>query len=136
MATDERHNGWTNYATWRINLELADDVVQSMAADTEQFADTYDLAKAIQERCEEAVTNYGELEGLAVDYAMAFMDGVNWYEIAEHAAEEYAGIAGYMTDEDGDADDDDERTCSVENCGHTAIPNGTMCYAHSNLAQL
>jgi hypothetical protein len=103
---DQKYNGWTNYATWRINLELADDTVESWSQDIPRYQDAYatvsDLADAIQQSCEEAVTNYGALEGLAVDYAMAFMDDVNWYEIAEHAAENYPAMI--VADEDDDAD--------------------------------
>lgn len=73
--TDTKHNGWTNYATWRINLECFDDMesCKGMSADT----------------CEELVTEHIEAqsEGLALDYALAFIADVNWYEIAEHLEE-------------------------------------------------
>lgn len=69
---DTKYNGWTNYATWRVNLELFDGFEhegESMTADDYKFM-------AIE---------YLEADGtagLAFDYAMAFLDEVNWHEIA------------------------------------------------------
>lgn len=73
----EKHNGWTNYATWRIKLEIFDDYDSSIYPD-EVTADE------IKQTAEEHITQFGEHEtGFAVDYAMAFIAKVNWYEIAE-----------------------------------------------------
>ena len=69
-------NGWTNYATWRVNLEMLDGYETSTR-------DTYDLSKELQLYCEEIIEE-STPDGLAKDYALAFMDDVNWYEIAEH----------------------------------------------------
>ena len=79
------HNGWTNYATWRVNLECFDgmDSCKGMTAET----------------CEDMVVEhiYRQSEGLAYDtdhaqqvleYAMAFLSEVNWHEIAEHLSDE------------------------------------------------
>ena len=69
------YNGWTNYATWRVNLEVFDGGDwQGMTA-----RDFKDLA-------EEHIES--QSEGLARDYALAFLADVNWYEIAEHYATE------------------------------------------------
>jgi hypothetical protein len=38
-------------------------------------------------------------EGFTVDFAVAFMDDVNWHEIAKHVNEEYLFV------EEGDDDD-------------------------------
>jgi hypothetical protein len=70
--TDTKYNGWTNYATWRVNLEMFD----GFEPDYEMEADDYKLM-AIE---------YLEADGtagIAFDYAMAFIDNVNWHEIAE-----------------------------------------------------
>jgi len=89
MAQGEKYNGWTNYATWRVNLELCDDYCSSMVGE-QTFASRADLADALKENATEAVTNYGELEesSLAVSYALAFLDSVNWHEIADANADE------------------------------------------------
>lgn len=79
------YNGWTNYATWRINLEIFDG---SQASDYGRYGrdDAADLASVLQDSAMEAVS-YGS-KGLALDYALAFMSDVNWREIADHMLED------------------------------------------------
>jgi len=92
---DKKYNGWRNYATWRINLEIVHDYVQSTVYDDAQEAERWakelelnELADELKEYVEEAVTEYGELnDNLAVSYALAFVDDVDFYELAEHARE-------------------------------------------------
>jgi hypothetical protein len=103
MSQDTTYQGWTNYATWRVNLELADDIIQSLSDEdnlTEPYADAYTMSKDLQDQCEEIVTNYGSIEGLAADYALAFMSDVNWLEIAEHAAQDYPHLIAREEEED------------------------------------
>ena len=87
----EKYNGWTNYATWRVGLEIFDgmtlddfgveyDEEDSNMIDTSDFADT--LKNYVEEHIEETS------EGIAKDYALAFVSDVNWYELAEHMIEE------------------------------------------------
>jgi hypothetical protein len=76
------YNGWTNYATWRINLEIFDGLDF-----TEE--DGYSItADGLRDLAEEIVFNGCE-NTLAESYARAFMSDVNWYEIAEHILEMY-----------------------------------------------
>jgi hypothetical protein len=74
----EKYNGWTNYATWRVNLEMFDG------------SDQYWSADSAKEFVEEIIIDSTE-EGVARDYALAFLSDVNWYEIAEHYQEEEEG---------------------------------------------
>ena len=72
----EKHNGWTNYATWRINLEVIDGIE----------IETKTCAATIQEIIEDAVFSQYELgngfvKALVEDYARAFVSEVNFYEI-------------------------------------------------------
>jgi hypothetical protein len=70
---DNKYNGWTNYATWRVNLEMFD----GFEPDGEMDADDYKFM-AIE------FLEAGGTAGLA----LAFIDNVNWHEIAEaHKAE-------------------------------------------------
>jgi hypothetical protein len=85
--TDTTCNGWSNYATWRVNLELISDYADSLDRDRQYFRDTADLADHFSEYVDEVITRGDELEGLAVDYARSFVSDVNWYEIAEHYPE-------------------------------------------------
>lgn len=87
MNTD--YNGWTNYATWRINLELiSDDESWSEWAienrdRNEGDVDANQLADMLQENVEELVCDGRTADTLAAQYAMAFLNNVNWNEIAE-----------------------------------------------------
>ena len=79
------YNGWTNYATWRINLEIFDGI------DPREMGwlklNLYDLADTLQEYAAEVVTMGAS--GLALDYAIAFMADVNFREIANSIVEGY-----------------------------------------------
>lgn len=93
--TDKTYNGWTNYATWRINLEVFDGMEASDfdgADDAE--VDIYDFSKQLQNYAEEAIfsgARYDERRpaNLMEDYARAFLSDVNWYEIAKHMVDDY-----------------------------------------------
>ena len=88
-SNDKGHNGWTNYATWRVNLEVFDGMEAREHFPTEaRDGDTYKLSKALEEYATDAVTDFGQRDGLAVDYALAFLADVNWYEIAQHMIDE------------------------------------------------
>lgn len=83
MTTDNTYNGWTNYETWRVNLELFDGY--DGASDND--LDSYDLAQSLRDMALETIAT--QAQGLALDYAEAFLNSVNWYEIAEHMIEAY-----------------------------------------------
>jgi hypothetical protein len=79
MKNDQTYNGWTNYATWRINLEVFD----GMHSDIDGEKVT---AESCEDYAKEVLSENGE--GLALDYAMAFIASVNWHEIAGHLNED------------------------------------------------
>jgi hypothetical protein len=79
----DRYNGWTNYATWRVNLEMFDGMDVYDAFRITEDDDASELASALEQYADDMLTMNGE-KGLVVDYARAFMADVNWYEIAEH----------------------------------------------------
>ena len=77
----EKHNGWTNYATWRINLEIIDGIEFEVKT----------CAATIQEIVEDVVFSQYELGNgshLVEDYARSFISQVNFYKIAESINEE------------------------------------------------
>jgi len=79
---DTKYNGWTNYATWRVNLEIFDGFDIS-----EYSKDTYELSEQLKDYAEEVI--FGDQDGtLIASYAFAFISEVNWYEIAEHLINE------------------------------------------------
>jgi hypothetical protein len=93
MSNDTRYNGWTNYATWRVNLEVFDGIdprdmwAQEVAGDS-----AYDLAVQLEEFALNFIGDHvddtspnGTVEG----WARAFIADVNWLEIAEHMMDAY-----------------------------------------------
>ena len=81
------YNGWSNYATWRINLEMFDgqEPRDIMGRKPHDF---YELADAMKAQAIEYLEMEGK--GLVLDYALAFLSDVNWVEIAKHKQEEFA----------------------------------------------
>lgn len=82
MTTDNKYNGWTNYATWRVNLEYFDNYDVATLP-----SDVYEASQCLQQD----LVDYLDMttdNGLALDYALAFISDVNWYEIATHLLEE------------------------------------------------
>jgi hypothetical protein len=86
MSKDTTYNGWTNYATWRVNLEMVDGSDWHTRIDDECQA--YELAPMLKEWAEEWIEESSG-EGFARDYALAFLSDVNWYEIALHLIADY-----------------------------------------------
>ena len=82
---DKTYNGWTNYATWRVNLEIFDDF---RVMDKELMDDVYELSQYLRETAEVYIEDSSTEDGLARDYALAFLSDVNWFEIAKHMIDE------------------------------------------------
>ena len=83
------YNGWTNYSTWRVNLEIFDALGNDLKYMDWHKLDKYDLSQAIKEYANELIEQDAK-EGLALDYARAFLSDVNWWEIAKSMLEAYA----------------------------------------------
>ena len=86
----EKYNGWTNYATWRVNIEMFDGVTLEDLNTVE--TDPYDLKDYLEDYAEEMIFSGVRFDerrpsNLMEDYARAFLSDVNWYEIAEHIIE-------------------------------------------------
>jgi len=80
------YNGWTNYATWRINLEILGDI-QWVEEEIEILNE-----EMLEDYVENAVFENNGVSGhlgLMEDYARAFLNNVNYREILEHILEDY-----------------------------------------------
>jgi len=87
--TDKTYNGWTNYETWRVNLEIFDDFdYTEHGYDGLNKDDAYDLGQYLKEYANELIFMGGSPSNLMEDYARAFLQAVNWREIAAHKIEE------------------------------------------------
>jgi hypothetical protein len=93
--TDTTYNGWSNYATWRINLEIFDGIdVGDFDGVDDSEPDTYKISLQLKDYAEEIVFLDSQIGGkspssLMEDYARAFLSEVNWYEIAKHMVNDY-----------------------------------------------
>ena len=88
--SDSTYNGWTNYATWRVNLEIFDGLEHEEMFDLGLPVEQ--LRHVLQDYAEETIAmsvSDPNAPNLAYDYAMAFLDDVNWKEIAEHMIADY-----------------------------------------------
>ena len=81
MSKNNTYNGWHNYATWRINLEIFDGM---------EIDEPYNwrMCKDYVEEILEAEIQGDNNKSLVLSYAFAFIDNVNWYEIAESLNEQ------------------------------------------------
>lgn len=91
--TKETYNGWTNYATWRVNIEIFDGqdakdlgIEKMHGHDAGQCLKSY-AEEIIQQDCWTIDGDHGK--GITLDYAMAFLSNVNWCEIAKHLLDDY-----------------------------------------------
>ena len=91
------YNGWTNYATWRVNLEVFDGLELDLDAyfiEGEE-PDAHLLSGELKDYAEEAIFSgmgYDERRpsNLMEDYARSFLQDVNYVEIAQHMLDAYA----------------------------------------------
>ena len=76
------YNGWTNYATWRVNLEIFDGM-SARDITGRSVPCVSELKDALKDYAEELI-GCSCSDGLAYDYAMAFLADVDWWSIADH----------------------------------------------------
>lgn len=80
MSNDGRYNGWANYETWRVNLELFD----GWEPDGE-----FVTAASLEEWAGELVDSECRADGFSVGIVGTFLAAVNWQEIADAINEAY-----------------------------------------------
>ena len=84
MTQDTTYNGWTNYATWRVNLEIFDGM--NITDYFDERPEVHDVRNWAKEYAAEMVA--AEIpDGLALSYALAFIDQVDFWSIAERLIE-------------------------------------------------
>jgi len=78
----KKHNGWSNYATWRINLEILGDIEFDYIVRPIQLQE-------IVEDCVFQNPNFNSMPHLVEDYARAFLAEVDYIELATSYNEDY-----------------------------------------------
>jgi len=79
MSTQNTYNGWTNYATWRIALEIFDGYEPGYKITSDDCIDIV----------EEVLFSSGSGSNLSDSYARAFLSDVNYHEIANNLNEQF-----------------------------------------------
>jgi hypothetical protein len=84
------YNGWTNYATWRVNLEIFDGMTLEDFGyeDVQESYDFDHFEDVLREYAEEAI-ELTSSPGLARDYALAFLSEVHWLQIAGRLIDDF-----------------------------------------------
>ena len=89
------YNGWTNYETWRVNLEMLDGMSCEdfgLRIDEDDIdSSSRELASGLESYCVELVEMDGK--GFALDLALSFLNKVNFEEIARHMVEDGISIS-------------------------------------------
>lgn len=89
----DSYNGWANYETWRVNLEMIDgltpedfgyDLGDDFANETRKVEM---LSEALERHCFVMIEE--QASGFALDLANSFLARVDWEEIAEHMILDY-----------------------------------------------
>lgn len=73
MKTTDNYNDWTNYETWRVYTQIFKNAEHAH----------YMNAKWLKEFAEAVMLIGTDENSVAYDFAICFLDGVNWDEIAE-----------------------------------------------------
>ena len=87
--TNNNYNGWQNYATWRVNLEVIRDynfAEQVLESEDYKWRPDVEFLKDIVENWVFGI--HPNKLGLVEDYARAFLVEVNYHEILEHILED------------------------------------------------
>ena len=84
---DSKYNGWTNFETWKVALEVFDGY-------NPEEEDRLWNAEQFQEYAEEVIFQDRESDSLVESFARSFLAEVNWHEIAETLNEDAARAAG------------------------------------------
>ena len=79
---NEKYNGWTNYETWKVNLELLDGVTAK-----DLFGRKCE-GEEVQEYIEDLTYDQCQPRSFSGDCVLLFLSNVNWDEIAEHLNED------------------------------------------------
>lgn len=75
-----RYNGWANFATWKVNLEVFSDLEIQEVVWGWQELDSHDKANELYEYARCLV--YKNSDGLTKELALAYLEEVDWNEIA------------------------------------------------------
>ena len=83
---DNKYNGWTNYATWRVNLDILGDIDFTTSVLESKDEKWRPCVKYLEQYVNTLVFDKNRL--YIENYAKAFLSEINYHEILEHILEE------------------------------------------------
>lgn len=87
--SDNKYNGWSNYATWRVNLEILGDMdLTTPISHDKTWRPDVDYLKDVVEEVVFGYDDERKQDLLKDSYANAFLSEVNYHEILQHMLEE------------------------------------------------
>jgi hypothetical protein len=87
MMKNNDYNGWTNKATWNINMTYNE--IFTTMCEEQTFGDLEHLAEAFEMIVDELEFQGLKDNSLAQQVVGEYLDQVNWKEIAEHFAADF-----------------------------------------------
>lgn len=88
MRDTTEYNGWTNYATWLINLELDLTDDPNGKYRLEKGMTSYALGQQIKEYVRDEVLCVDAMNDVVGSIVGAFLSDVDWTQIAEHVIDD------------------------------------------------
>lgn len=88
MRDTTEYNGWTNYATWLINLELDLTDDPNGKYRLEKGMTSYALGQQIKEYVRDEVLCVDTMNDIVGSIVGAFLSDVDWTQIAEHVIDD------------------------------------------------
>jgi hypothetical protein len=79
MSDDKKYNGWANWETWKVNLELFDGYEWDHAPEAEE----------VEETAREHIFSDGKVSNFVDGIVESFLSEVDWEELAEAYGEEF-----------------------------------------------
>lgn len=94
MKGEQAYNGWTNWETWNLALWIGEGLIDedTLRETVERDPEPYAVGQSVRELVEEFIseTMTDPWSGLVGDMIGGYLSGVDWLELGEHYAVDYA----------------------------------------------
>ena len=81
--TNTTHNGWTNRATWLVNLWMSEDIIEEQRQLGAEL-DTITLSEFIRNMVDKTLEDHTAEAAFIGDLVHDALDDVNWQEILDN----------------------------------------------------
>lgn len=86
-----KYNGWTNWETWKVNLELLDGLeADDLGIEHLSVEDAYEAGSIIRDYVDEIISMEYNSEGFVHGIVQDFLHTVDWVEIARNILDQWA----------------------------------------------